>query len=66
MSCDLSACKSGTHEFVEILGVSDAYDTEKVVRWCTVCGSVAVDLDHDNRTSPGRVMKMRSPQVTKD
>lgn len=36
-----------------------------VVRWCVKCGSIVVDIDVDNRTYPGRIMKMISPNGEK-
>jgi hypothetical protein len=37
---------------------SDSYDGDSiVVRWCTKCGAIVVDLDYDGRTAPGAVMK---------
>jgi hypothetical protein len=38
---------------------------ETVVRWCQDCGAVVVDIDSDDRTSPGAVMKMRLPEHIK-
>ncbi len=32
-----------------------------VVRWCVRCGAVVVDIDVDNRTYPGRIMRMKGP-----
>ena len=37
-----------------------------VVRWCNRCGAVVIDIDYDNRTSPGAVMKMRFPENNRD
>lgn len=40
-------------------------DMEKdVVRWCPVCGSIVVDVEVDNRTSPGAIMAMRRCRLT--
>jgi len=38
----------------------------KLLRWCYKCGAVVVDIDHDNRTSPGAVMKMKFPENNYD
>ena len=55
-------------ENITFLYVGPRFDaiSEEVVRWCTICGSVVVDLDYDSRVKPGGVMKMRSPEVGKD
>jgi hypothetical protein len=36
-----------------------SYGETNVVRWCSDCGAVVVDLDYDGRTKPGGIMKMR-------
>ena len=36
---------------------------QDVVRWCTICGAVVVDVDVDGRTAPGAIMKMLLPQT---
>lgn len=53
------------HDLIDIYyrGTSDEED---VVRWCRKCGAIVVDVDVDNRTSPGAIMPMRVPQMTKD
>lgn len=61
----LESCLAGKHDLVEILEVNAGFDTTHVVRWCRDCGSVVVDVDHDNRTQPGYVMQMRSPESIK-
>ncbi len=58
----MERCKPGKHSLVVILSVNN-WDCSEVVRWCRVCGSVVVDIDVDNRTQPGRIMKMRTPQI---
>jgi len=62
----LKNCKAGKHSFEAIYTGSIDAISEEVVRWCTICGSVVVDLDYDSRVKPGGVMKMRSPEVGKD
>jgi hypothetical protein len=54
------ACRPGDHELDVILRSGPASE-EHVARWCKLCGAVVVDLDFDNRTKPGAVMKMRVP-----
>jgi len=45
---------------VEVYSIgSDA--VADTVRWCTLCGSVVVDVDFDGRTNAGQVMPMRNP-----
>lgn len=62
---DLPQCKAGKHELEVIYeGHADALHVE-VVRWCINCGSVVVDIDFDNRTNPGQIMKMRIPKIMK-
>ena len=46
---------------VEIYRVGSDHDVEDVVKWCTNCGAVVIDGEYDNRTAPGKVMKMRFP-----
>lgn len=61
----LANCKSGNHRLVTIAEISQDPLSEQVVRWCADCGSITVDVDYDGRTQPGRIMKMRSPVITK-
>ena len=55
-------CKSGIHSLITIYKNRKGYDEEEVVRWCTKCGSVVVDIDYDNRTYPGKIVKMKIPE----
>lgn len=61
----LEECKKGNHP-LEVIYIN-GYEDEPcgVVRWCSVCGAVVIDVDYDNRTSPGEVMKMKDPLITK-
>lgn len=36
---------------------------ETVVRWCSVCGAIVIDIDVDGRTQPGGVMAAKLPWV---
>lgn len=65
MAKTLEDCRKGEHELQEIhrTTINCITDEDEVVRWCSICGAVVVDLDYDNRTIPGRVMKMRLPNV---
>lgn len=38
---------------------------QDVVRWCTDCGAVVIDIDFDGRTYPGRVKEMQFPKIIK-
>lgn len=57
-------CKKGKHSFQKIFESENDMESS-VVRWCEVCGSIAVDTDYDGRTKPGAVMGMLSPSITK-
>ncbi len=52
------------HDLVMISSYGSS-DEAEVVRWCQKCGAVVVDLEFDNRTAPGAVMKMIIPSLTK-
>ena len=63
----LNDCKSGKHSLVKIYSslhdpIGEGY---AVVRWCKGCGAIVVDTDYDGRTSPGDIMKMRLPDISK-
>lgn len=60
-----SDCKKGKHPLKVIYSHYNAYDEEIVVRWCKKCGAVVVDVDCDNRTSPGEIRKMEFVQKEK-
>jgi hypothetical protein len=38
---------------------------EEVVRWCSHCGAVVVDLDYDGRTKPGFIKSVQFPEIAK-
>lgn len=61
----LDCCTNGNHQLQDIyegaFGVSGVSD---VVRWCSNCGSVVVDENVDGRTSPGKIMRMKSPTIS--
>lgn len=38
---------------------------EKVVRWCSICGGVVIDIDFDGHTNPGQTMQMKFPLWSK-
>ena len=61
----LSECEKGNHRLVEIYrALHDSIgDVDAVVKWCEVCGATVVDVEFDNRTQPGRIMKMKGPMV---
>lgn len=56
-------CDGKKHNLVELYRHGYAEDTVTVVRWCTECGAVVVDVDYDGRTSPGGVVPMRFPTM---
>lgn len=53
-----------THDLIEVYAAPSGYDAHAVVRWCRVCGAVVVDVDYDNRTAAGHIMRMRVPELT--
>ena len=62
---ELKQCHIGNHK-LEIIHESAEYFGEvQTVRWCSVCGSIVIDVDVDNRTMAGRIMSMKSPNITK-
>ena len=62
----LENCKAGKHSLKTIiekrtnLGFTDSTE---VVRWCSICGSVVIDLDTQGQTFPGSYMPMKSPLI---
>jgi len=62
----ISECEKGNHKLVEIYRSRHAMGgADDVVRWCEVCGSIVVDIDFDNRTNPGQVMKLKGSNIGK-
>jgi hypothetical protein len=61
----LEECRRGNHDLMELLEANAGFDASHVARWCRRCGATVVDLDYDNRTNAGQVMKMRSPEFLK-
>lgn len=63
----LEKCRSGIYPLQTILTTrNDGFDAYLVVRWCPVCGAVVVDLEYDNRTYSGRVVRMKLPKITQE
>lgn len=61
---NINPCANGNHPLIVILdGGSDENRASPVVRWCTECGAVVVDVDFDGRTHPGKIMPMKFPNV---
>lgn len=56
--------RKGKCELIEIYSTDhDMY--QEVVRWCTECGGVVVDIDYDNRNKPGGGRVMQFPEMAK-
>lgn len=58
-------CSEGQHPLREIARTSDGF-TDKVIRWCPVCGAIVIDMEVDGRVYPGRYQKMQLPKLCKD
>lgn len=57
-------CRKGLHPLTDILRVNEGFDIERVVRWCSSCGAIVVDGEHDGRIAPGRYRAMQLPSLT--
>ncbi len=55
-------CDKVNHKLKIIYAVRGCYGESEVVRWCSDCGGVVVDVDIDNRTNPGFIRKMELPK----
>lgn len=53
------------HKFEIISANNIGFDQVEVVRWCSNCGGVVVDLDIDKQTNPGYYMKFKLPAIGK-
>ena len=60
---EFEKCMAGNHRLKKILCRNEGYDSQYVVRWCEVCGSIVVDVDYDGRTNAGAVMRMKGPLI---
>ena len=58
-------CKEGKHPLKEISRSSDGF-TDKVIRWCPVCGALVIDMENDGRVYPGHYKKMQLPTLCKN
>jgi hypothetical protein len=58
-------CIDGKDHELEIIyeTLENGVGCSTVVRWCSVCGGIVVDLDVDNRTMPGGISKMKFPKI---
>lgn len=58
-------CNTGNHTLVEVARC-DADDCEEVVRWCSICGAIVVDVEVGGRLmKPGGGLKMMGPKALK-
>lgn len=57
-------CANGKHFLEGIYSTSCGMGEDYVVRWCSMCGAVVVDIDYDGRTDPGGVMEMKFPRMS--
>lgn len=51
----------GTNSLLDVFESSQGYGSTAVVRWCSKCGAIVIDVDYDGRTNPGAIMPMRFP-----
>ena len=56
-------CKRGLHPFEVIYSLSHSDQESTVVNWCSICGTISVDLDIDGRIKPGAVQKATRPKI---
>lgn len=63
---DLTNCKKGRHNLIDIQVIVEDHLSERVVRWCKTCGAVVVDIDCDGRINPGRIVPMQIPEIFKE
>ena len=60
----LAYCRNGEHNLITVFSEPSGAEATSI-RWCTVCGSVVGDLDYGGRTHPGRIFKMKFPEIKK-
>ena len=58
-------CKEGEHKLEMITALAHWDGSSQVVRWCSVCGGIVIDLQIDNTIRPGHYMKMKFPEIFK-
>lgn len=62
MSCVVTK-KDHNLVLIESAPSSLYFGSWKRVQWCSDCGAIVIDLDHDGRIIPGGIMKMTFPQL---
>jgi len=55
---------NGKHKLKVVYASIGTWGEADVVRWCSDCGAVVVDVEVDNRINPGGVRKMEFPKGT--
>ncbi len=58
----LKICRNGNHSF-EVIRREGNDLAEEVTKWCTICGSLVIDLEYDGRLKPGAIMPLRHPRL---
>lgn len=56
-------CQNGEHQLEDILEYDETAVDWCVVRWCRECGGIVIDVDYDDRTNSGQVMRMKFPRI---
>lgn len=67
MEEQMKKCFDGNHDLISIYETNGFMPGEReCVRWCTNCGSIVVDCEQDSQIFPGAIMKMKSPNISKE
>jgi hypothetical protein len=60
----IEACKSNQHHFVDIVSNKiEGVNEIRIVKWCSVCGSITMDCDKNGETIPSYFMALREPKT---
>jgi hypothetical protein len=59
---DLTNCNKGNHDLIPVCNCGRNSEMT-VVRWCTICGCITVDVDCDGRTHKGYYLRLKAPKI---
>jgi len=56
-------CLNGKHTLETITALAHWDGSSQVVKWCSICGGIVIDLQIDTTVRPGHYMPMKFPEI---
>lgn len=69
----LDKCNKGEHKMLNVIARPHEVEYEgcselewTIVRWCEICGSISVDLEHEKKTVAGGIVPIKYPELFRE